>query len=91
MLGATEVAWLLDKLCVDVGLCLAPSRRQELQQNPPLDPITFTDAVFLAEGLDPSMVERHLYRQVHSLISQAFSQRGIIVPESTPNNRSRGP
>jgi hypothetical protein len=91
MLSATEVAWLLDKLCVDVGFCLAPSHRQELQQNPPLDPRAFTDAVFRAEGLDPSMAERHLYRQVYSLISQAFSQRGIVVPESPPNNRSRGP
>ena len=91
MLSATEVAWLLEKLCVDVGFCLAPSHRQELQQNPPPDPSAFADAVFLAEGLDPSMAERHLYRKVRSLISQAFSQRGIVVPESPPNNRSRGP
>jgi hypothetical protein len=34
---------------VDLGFCLAPADQTRLREAPPLDPDTFTDAVFVAE------------------------------------------
>ena len=83
-LTAREVEWLLDKLCVDCGFCLAPPERLKLQREPPADPVSFTNAVFRGEGLDPTLAERDLYRDVHALITRAFKQRGIAVEETPP-------
>jgi hypothetical protein len=66
MLTPEEVQWLLDKLCVDAGFCLPPEEQAKLRVDPPVAPIAFTDAVFLAEGLKPELAERHLYRGVRT-------------------------
>jgi hypothetical protein len=72
MLSASEVESLLSKLCVDLGFCLPPSAQEQLKENPPTDAKGFTDAVFIAEGLDPFAANRHLYRQVKSMVADAF-------------------
>jgi hypothetical protein len=36
--------------------------------------VTFTDAVFSAEGLPPETADRHLYRQVRDLVAAAFRE-----------------
>ena len=71
-LTAPDVEVLLDRLCTKLGFCLPPEARIELRTNPPTDAIAFTDAVFLAEGLDPEIADRHLYRQVRDCVSLAF-------------------
>ena len=71
-LTASDVEVLLDRLCTKLGFCLPPEARIELRTNPPTDAIAFTDAVFLAEGLDPETVDRHLYRQVRDSVNFAF-------------------
>jgi hypothetical protein len=48
MLTEAEAHKLLYELCV------------KLEDDPPTDVRSFTDAVFLAEGLDPSTSDRHL-------------------------------
>ena len=43
-----------------------------LAEPPPADVRTFTDAVFIAEELDPTQAGRSLYREVRSMVEQAF-------------------
>lgn len=70
----TEPQQLLDRLCVELGFCLPPLEQQRLVDNPPTEVLAFTDAVFRAEELDPETADRHLYRQVRDMISEAFQR-----------------
>ncbi len=72
-----HVSRLLGDLCVQLGFCLPPDSQLALQQNPPADPNSFTDAVFTAEGIDPATADRHLYRQVRGMIRDAFRKSGV--------------
>lgn len=72
MLTAREIRSLLSKLCVDLGFCLPSDAEAQLEERPPSSIGEFTDAVFIAEGLDPATADRHLYRQVRSVIAEAF-------------------
>ncbi|MCP5020421.1 MAG: hypothetical protein GY930_01485 [bacterium] len=72
MINEKEVRDLLCNLCVELGFCLSPEDGKRIEEDPPSDVITFTDAVFVAEGLDPSTADRHLYRQVRDMIAEAF-------------------
>jgi hypothetical protein len=63
----TSVEWLLDDLCESLGFCLPPDARRRLAQRPPSGIDAFTDAVFLAEGLDPEDDEE-LRKQVRDLV-----------------------
>ncbi|MDC3959796.1 hypothetical protein [Polyangium jinanense] len=76
MLTESEVHRLLNDLCVRLGFCLPPNKWRTLEQNPPNDVRLFTDAVFLAEGLDPATADRRLYRQVRDLVAAAFERSG---------------
>jgi len=44
---------LLHELCVDLGFCLPPDDQLRLLEAPPDDVDEFTDAVMVAEGLEP--------------------------------------
>jgi hypothetical protein len=72
MLSERESESLLSKLCSALGFCLSPDARRQLLESPPATADDFADAVFLAEGLDPSTADRHLYRQVRAMTSEAF-------------------
>ena len=74
MLQPRDIDLLLDTLCVRLGFCLAPSDRQRMRTNPQSNVVAFTDAVFVAEGLDPTVADRHLYRQVRDLVREAFDR-----------------
>lgn len=74
MLRPPDVDLLLDTLCARLGFCLAQSDRQRIRTNPQSNVIAFTDAVFVAEGLDPTVADRHLYRQVRALVREAFDR-----------------
>lgn len=69
MLSKIESRRLLDKLCVQLRFCLPPESQKRLMGNPPTEVVTFTDAVFAEEGLNPSTADRHLYRQVRAMIA----------------------
>jgi hypothetical protein len=73
-LGPSEVETLLGQLCVDLGFCLPAESQDVLIDNPPSDPQAFTDAVFVAEGLNPQTARRDLYRQVQDCVASAFAQ-----------------
>jgi hypothetical protein len=72
MLSESEASKLLSDLCVRLGFCLPPEEELRLQENPPLDVRSFTDAVFVAEGLNPETADRHLYRQVRNMVAAAY-------------------
>lgn len=72
MLSASEVHWLLHTLCVDLGFCLPPDAQEQLKGHPPADVEGFTDAVFVAEGFNPSTADRQLYRKVSMVVADAF-------------------
>ena len=74
VLSATEVYYLLANLCVDLGFCLPPNAISQLQQTPPTDVDSFTDAVFRAEGFDPEYADRKLRAQVRAMVSAAFDR-----------------
>lgn len=74
MLTENEVRDLLGRLCVRLGFCLAPDDIARIRKDPPADVLTFTDAVFTAEGMDPVTADRHLYRQVRDMVAAAFRQ-----------------
>jgi hypothetical protein len=65
----SEVPWLLDELCVELGLCLPAAERDALMNAPPSDVDAFTDAVFAAEGMDPSL-HKQLRRAMRNKIEQ---------------------
>ena len=73
-LSAAEVASLLSTLCVRLGFCLPPVESERLCRVVPESIDAFTDAVFTAEGLPPDTADRHLYRQVRSLVAAAFQR-----------------
>jgi hypothetical protein len=65
----SEVERLLDDLYSRLGFCLRGEHGKRLTHEPPTDADAFTDAVFQAEGLDPSSSSnRRLREQVHTLI-----------------------
>jgi hypothetical protein len=66
-----NVASLLDESCVDLGFCLPPEARVRLQGAPPGDVDAFTDAVFVAEGLDPRL-DKRLRRHVRERVVRHF-------------------
>jgi hypothetical protein len=74
MLTESEVEWLLGDLCVQLGFCLPPDEEERLKTCPPPDVRSFTDAVFIAEGLDPDTAGLNLYRQVRDRVARAFQR-----------------
>ena len=73
-LEPAEVETLLGKHCVDLGFCLPSDAQDQLIENPPGDTKAFTDAVFVAEGMDPQTARRELYRQVRDCVAAAFAR-----------------
>ncbi|WP_344479399.1 hypothetical protein [Nonomuraea monospora] len=65
-----EVHWLLDELCVRHGFCLPPGKQQRLLEQAPFMTVdAFTDAVFIAEGMDPSLY-KNLRRGVRETVQR---------------------
>jgi hypothetical protein len=74
-LSPSQVAALLYDLCVDYGFCLPPQENERLKAEPPTEVDAFTDAVFVAEGMDPSG-DLHLRRLVKKRVAKAFWDAG---------------
>lgn len=69
----SDVQRLLDELCVKLGFCLPPGEGRRLEQSPPGDVDSFTDAVFEAEGMG-DMSYTDLRRQVRDVVDQHMSR-----------------
>jgi len=83
----SELPWLLDELCVELGFCLPPTVREALMNAAPRDIDVFTDAVFTAEGMDPSRhkqlrsaVHDKIERRVGHLMDSPASQQVTATP-----------
>lgn len=63
---------ILNDVCVELGFCLSPTERARLEATPPRSVDSFTDAIFLSEGLDPRLAEGELRRQVRTHVALHF-------------------
>jgi hypothetical protein len=70
----TTTERLLDNLCAELGFCLPPAEKARLVASPPASVDEFTDAVFIAEGLDPELADKRLWRQVRDRVTAHFHQ-----------------
>jgi len=68
----SELPRLLDELCTVLGFCLRPEQRAAIEASPPRTVNAFTDAVFAAEGIDPS--PRRLYVQVREKVQRRLGE-----------------
>jgi hypothetical protein len=66
---AIAVQRLLDELSADLSFCLPPREQARLRQWPMLDAGAFTDAVFVAVGMDPRLFP-HLRGQVRARVER---------------------
>jgi hypothetical protein len=76
--AGTAMEAMMYELCVGLGFCLAPDDEQLLRESPPEDIDAFTDAVLVAEGMDPLLADKHLRLQVRGVIAKWFA-RGAIT------------
>ena len=74
-LSSSQITALLNDLCVDYGFCLALADKECLKADPPTNADAFTDAVFIAEGMNPCS-DLHLRRLVKSRVAKAFWDAG---------------
>ena len=66
---------LLDCLCGELGFCLAATQYDRLVASPPASVREFTEAAFLAEGLDPQLVDTQLWRQALDRVTEHFDNQ----------------
>ena len=69
-----DLETLLEVLCAEFGFCFHGETYDRLVDTPPADAAAFTDAVFLAHGLDPTG-HAGLYSQVHFRVARVFDSR----------------
>ena len=69
-----EITLLLYRLCVELGFCFPAEVAETFMTSPPRTIIEFTDAVFIAERMDPVLADRRLYEQVRAVIATTFEQ-----------------
>lgn len=68
----SDVERLLVELCIDLGFCLPPDEIRRLCESPPKTVDSFTDAVFVAEGLG-EVIDTGLRRQVREVVARHMS------------------
>ena len=69
----SDVQRLLNELCIGLGFCLPPDEQRRLCESPPHDVDSFTDAVFLAEGMG-DMSYTNLREQVREVVDRHMSR-----------------
>jgi hypothetical protein len=72
MMNKKLIEQLLNDLCVKLGFCLPPDDIARLVNETPPSVASFVDSVFVAEGLNPEIADRHLYRQVRDMVAETF-------------------
>lgn len=69
-----EAAKLHNDLCVQLGYCLPPDDQQTISSDPPTSVDAFTDAVIVAEGLDPVLMASEQRQQVRRMVAATFGE-----------------
>jgi hypothetical protein len=72
---AMDIQYLLDELCIDLGDCLSSDEQARLRDSPPASIDEFTDALILAEGLDPVYGDKPHRMAVRSRVARYFERR----------------
>jgi hypothetical protein len=72
VLSRDEVWFLLKTLCEAWGYCLPPHEAERILNNPPLTVYEFTDAVFVADGEDPSSADKKMLNDLRMVVAAAF-------------------
>jgi hypothetical protein len=70
VLSESEVAGLLERLCVQLGFCFSADVAENFESHPPGTIEAFTRAVFDDEGL---AIEPGLYTQVRAVVETTFN------------------
>ena len=87
-----DVDKLLDDLCVVLGYCLPPNDQLLIIADPPQTIDAFTDAVIVAEGLDPVLLDGAKRREVRRMVAAAFGEPiSPIPPRRRASWSQRGP
>jgi len=80
VLDRDEVWFLLKTLCEGWGYCLPPHEQELIRNNPPLTVYEFSDVVFMADGEDPSSVDKNLLNGVRMVVAAAFAKSRLAQP-----------
>lgn len=64
---------LLDRICIELGFCLSPIEKARLIKSSPTSVQEFTDAIFIAVGLNPQYADIRLWRQVRDRVAEHFN------------------
>ena len=72
--GSVDVGKLLNDLCVVYGYCLPPDDQERIIADPPQTIDAFTDAVIIAEGLDPVRMDADSRRELRRMVAAAFGE-----------------
>ncbi len=76
---------LLETLCVRLGFCPSAQQREEIASRPPPTVDAFTNAVIIAEGLDPVLIDSTLRRRVRETVAAAFDAEPLPEPAARSN------
>lgn len=86
-----DVDKLLNDLCVIFGYCLDPDDQQRIIADPPQTIDAFTDAVIVAEGLDPVLMGTERRREVCRMVAVAFGEQiSPVAPKRRVSWSQRG-
>ena len=69
-----EIEILLETLCVKHGFCLPSNISNRLVKFSPKTADKFAKSVIEAEGLNPELIEKHLYKSVLNEIENVFNK-----------------
>ena len=78
MPSETEIDYLLDDLCTELGFCLSPLMKARLVKFPPKTTEKFANAVIRADGLNPETMERELYSDILLQVENIFKKNETI-------------
>lgn len=74
LLDRDQTWFLLKPLCERLGYCLPAREQERILDNPPLTVYEFTEAVFVADGEDPSSADKKLVNDVSKVVAAAFAK-----------------
>jgi len=60
----------LDALCVEHGCCIPPDQAAAIEANPPAELDAFVDAVLIAEGREPWLLDKRMRRELCDVVTR---------------------
>ena len=66
----------LSELCIDLGYCISPAAQEAILEEPPHDAEAFVNAVVVAEGLNPELMEKATRRELVAIVTDWVYDNG---------------